>query len=140
MVFCSYMSFLNPNHVLKYFLERKVEKGKGHRLVFFSLLHCCTTNKCHIQVHLSRNNVPMVKPPLNHTSLPSIVATFLTTRLMVVLQSSGYSVFHGGDTPIQLSLLWRSYFCQCLNTETSTQAIGVFPLKPRASPIISVCI
>ena len=24
-----------------------------------------------------------------------------------------------GDTPIQLSLLWQSYFCQCLNNETS---------------------
>ena len=47
MVFCSYMSFLNPNHVLKYFLERKEEKGKRHRLVFFSLLHCCTTDKTH---------------------------------------------------------------------------------------------
>ena len=59
---------------------------------------------CHIQVHLSGNNVPVVKPPLNHTSLPSMVATFLTTRLMVVLQPSRYSVFHDGDTPIQLSL------------------------------------
>ena len=60
---------------------------------------------CHIQVHLSGNNVPAVKPPLNHTSLPSMVATFLTTYLMAVLQPSRYSVFHGGDTPIQLSLL-----------------------------------
>jgi len=59
---------------------------------------------CHMQVHLSGNNVPVVKPPPNHTSLPSTVATFLTTHLMVVLQPSGYSVFHGGDTPIQLSL------------------------------------
>ena len=59
---------------------------------------------CHMQVHLSGNNVPTVKPPPNHTSLPSMAATFLTTCLMVVLQPSGYSVFHGGDTPIQLSL------------------------------------
>jgi len=42
-------------------------------------------------------------PPKN-TSLPSTVATFLATRLMAVLQPSGYSVFHGGDTPIQLGL------------------------------------
>ena len=34
----------------------------------------------------------------------STVATFLATRLMAVLQPSGYSVIHGGDTPIQLSL------------------------------------
>ena len=29
---------------------------------------------------------------------------FLATRLMAVLQPSGYSIFHGGDTPIQLGL------------------------------------
>ena len=57
-----------------------------------------------MQVHLSRNNVPTVKPPPNHTSPPSMVATLLATRLMAVLQSSGYSVFYGGDTPIQLGL------------------------------------
>ena len=57
-----------------------------------------------MQVHLSRNNVPTVKPPPNHTSLPSTVATFLATYLMAVLQPSGYSIFHGRDTPIQLSL------------------------------------
>ena len=55
-----------------------------------------------MQVHLSGNNVPMVIPPSNHTSLPSMVATFLAIRLMV--QPSGYSVFHDRDTPIQLSL------------------------------------
>ena len=57
-----------------------------------------------MQVHLSGNNIPMVKPPPNHTSLPSIVATFLVTHLMVVLQPSGYSVFHSRDTSIQLGL------------------------------------
>jgi len=57
-----------------------------------------------MQVHLSGNNVPAVKPPPNYTSLPSMAATFLTTHLMAVLQPSGYSVFHSGDTPIQLSL------------------------------------
>ena len=60
---------------------------------------------CHIQVHSSRNNVPMVKPPLNYTSPPSTAATFLATRLMAVLQPSEYSVFHSRDTPIQLGLL-----------------------------------
>jgi len=50
-----------------------------------------------------------------------MAATFLATCLMVVLQPSGYSVFHSEDTSIQLSLLWQSYSCQCLNTETSTQ-------------------
>ena len=59
---------------------------------------------CYMQVHLSGNNVPAVKPPSNHTNLPFIVATFLATCLMAVLQPSGYSVFHGRDTPIQLSL------------------------------------
>jgi len=51
------------------------------------------------------NNISAVKPPLNYTSLPSMAATFLITRLMAVLQPSRYSVFHGGDTSIQLSLL-----------------------------------
>ena len=65
------------------------------------------------------NYIPTVMPPLNPTSPPSMAATFLATRLMAVLQPSRYSVFHDGDTSIQLSLPWRSYFCQCLNTETS---------------------
>ena len=59
---------------------------------------------CHIQVHLSGNNVPAVEPPLNHTSPPSTVVIFLATCLMAVLQPSRYSVLHGRDTPIQLSL------------------------------------
>ena len=50
------------------------------------------------------NYIPVVMPPLNPTSPPSMVATFLATRHMTVLQPSGYSVFHGGATPIQLSL------------------------------------
>jgi len=48
-----------------------------------------------------------------------MVATFLATHLMAVLQPSGYSVFYSRDTPIQLGLPWQSYPCQCLNTETS---------------------
>ena len=41
----------------------------------------------------------------NNQSLPSTVATFLTTHLTAVLQPSGYSIFHGRDTSIQLDLL-----------------------------------
>ena len=74
---------------------------------------------CHMQVHLSRNYIHTVVPPPKHISLPSTVATFFTTCLMVVLQPSRYSIFYGRDTPIQLGLPWRSYSCQCLNTETS---------------------
>jgi len=59
---------------------------------------------CHIQVHLSGNYIPTVISSPNYTSLPSIVATFLTTHLMVVLQPSRYSIFHGRDTSIQLGL------------------------------------
>ena len=73
----------------------------------------------HMQVHLSRNYIPIVISSPNYTSLSSIVATFLTTCLMAVLQLSGYSVFHGGDTSIQLGLPWWSYPCQYLNTKTS---------------------
>ena len=50
------------------------------------------------------NYILMVMPPPNHISPPSMAATFLATCLMAVLQPSGYSVFHDGDTPIQLSL------------------------------------
>ena len=57
-----------------------------------------------MQVYLSGNNVTAVEPPLNHTSPPFMAATFLATCLMAVLQPSGYSVFHDGDTPIQLGL------------------------------------
>jgi len=59
---------------------------------------------CHMQVHLSGNNVPTLKPPPNHTTPSSTAATFLATCLMAVLQPSRYSIFHSGDTPIQLSL------------------------------------
>ena len=44
--------------------------------------------------------IPAVKSPSNYTSLSPTAATFLTTRLIVVLQPSGYSIFHSGDTPI----------------------------------------
>jgi len=57
-----------------------------------------------MQVHPSGNYIPMVKSSPKYTSLPSMVATFLATRLMAVLQLSRYSIFHGGDIPIQLSL------------------------------------
>ena len=72
----------------------------------------------HIQVHLSKNNVPAVKLPLNHTILPSIVATFLATCLMAVLQPSRYSIFHDGVTSISVSTL-----------KPPLGAIGVLPLK-----------
>jgi len=57
-----------------------------------------------MQVHSSGNYIPAVESPPKHTSLPSTVATFLATCLMAVLQTSGYSVFQGKDTPIQLGL------------------------------------
>jgi len=57
-----------------------------------------------MQVHPSRNYIPTVISSPNYTSLPSMAAIFLTTHLMVVLQPSEYSVFHNGDTSIQLGL------------------------------------
>jgi len=65
--------------------------------------------RCQIEVlsytsSLVQKYIPTVESSPNHTSLPSMAATFLTTCLMVVLQPSGYSVFHGRNTPIQLSL------------------------------------
>jgi len=58
-----------------------------------------------MQVYSSGNYIPMMVSPPNHTSLPSTAAIFLATCFMVVLQPSRYSVFHGGDIPIQLGLL-----------------------------------
>ena len=59
---------------------------------------------CHMQAHPSGNYIPIVKSSPNHTSPPSIAATFLATCLMAVLQPSRYSVFHSRDTSIQLGL------------------------------------
>ena len=58
-----------------------------------------------MQVHSSGNYITAVKLPPKHTSLPFMVATFLTTYFIVVLQLSRYFVFHSRDTPIQLGLL-----------------------------------
>jgi len=78
---------------------------------------------CHMQVHLSRNNVPMVKPPLNHTSLPfSQHVSWQCCNHPGILSSTAEillfnSVFHNRVTPIIVSTL-----------------------KPWASPKLSVCI
>ena len=86
--------------------------------------HCVICKSTHLE-----NYIPVVMSPLKHTSLPSTVATFLTTCLMTVLQPSGYSVFHDRVTPISISTL-----------KPPLGVIGVLPLKPQASPILSVCI
>jgi len=53
-----------------------------------------------MQVYPSGNYISAVISSPNYTSLPSMVAIFLATCLPAVLQLSGYSVLHGGDTPI----------------------------------------
>ena len=78
---------------------------------------------------LIRKYIPVVKSPPNHTSLPSMAATFLTTRLMVVVQPSGYSVFHGGDTPIQLVFHDRVTPVSVSTLKPPLGVIGVLPLK-----------
>ena len=82
-----------------------------------------------MQVHLSGNNIPAVKPLPNHTSLPFTVATFLATCLMAVLQPSGYSVIYDRVNPVSVSTL-----------KLPLGVIGVLLLKPQASPILSICI
>ena len=59
---------------------------------------------CHMQAYPSGNYIPVVILSPNHASLPSMVATYLATHLIAVLQPSGYSVFHGRDTLIQFGL------------------------------------
>ena len=58
-----------------------------------------------MQAHLSGNYIPIVISSPNYTSPSFMAATFLATCLMAVLQPSGYSIFHGGDTSIQLGFL-----------------------------------
>ena len=97
--------------------------------------------QCHMQVHLSGNNgttSESYKPTFHGSHLSP---TFLATCLMVVLQLSRYSIFHGGDTSIQLSLPRRSYSCQYLNTETSTRDNRGFTTEtPSISYTISLYI
>ena len=76
-----------------------------------------------MQVHLSRNNVPMVKPPPNHTSPPFLQHVSwwccnhpdIPSSMVEILLFN--SVFHDGVTPV-----------------------SVLTLKPQASPILSVYI
>ena len=93
-----------------------------HCWFIFNYLYIVILLTClyHIQVYPSGNYIPVVISSPNYTSPSFMVATFLATCLMAMLQPSRYSVFHSGDTPIQLGLPWQSYPCQCLNTETST--------------------
>jgi len=63
------------------------------------------TSTCYIICKSTRlDYITVVKSSPKHISPPSTVATFLVTCLMAVLQPSGYSVFQGKDTPIQLGL------------------------------------
>ena len=76
-----------------------------------------------------KNYIPVVMLPLNPTSPPSTAATFLATCLMVVLQPSVYFVFHDGVNPVSVSTL-----------KLPLGVIEVVTLKPRASPILPLCI
>ena len=92
-----------------------------------------------MQVHPSGNYIYTVISSPNYTSLPFTVATFLATYLMVVMQSSGYSIFHNRDTPIQFGLLWWSYTPISISTlKTLLRVIGVIPLELQASPIVDI--
>ena len=75
-----------------YLIEKK---NLGEREVGIMLM-----TRCHIQVYLSGSYISTVISSSNYTSLPSMAATFLITCLRVVLQPSGYSVFHSRDTSI----------------------------------------
>ena len=93
------------NQELEQYLRFFVEHRQKDWPEWLALAEFAVNNKVVIcKPTCPENYIPVVMPPLNPTSPPSMVATFLATRLMAVLQPSGYSVFHGGDTPIQLSL------------------------------------
>ena len=97
-------------------------------------LHITRLSGCHMQVYPSRNYILTVKPPSKHTSLPSMVATFLATCLMAVLQSSRYSIFYSRDNPIQLGLLWWSYSCQCVIFQTPKHVRDMFNFNTTSNP------
>ena len=69
------------------------------------------------QVHLFGKHISVVYSL--STANPN--KAHLTISLMVVMQSSGYSIFHDVDTPIWLGLPWQNHSYQCLNNETSAQ-------------------
>ena len=103
-------------HTAKKIFDTKSHPYQIHTLVILNKLRQfftrCQDNhiefwECPSVIYKStcpENYIPMVMPSLNPTSPPSMAATFLATCHMAVLQPSGYSVFHGGDTPIQLGL------------------------------------
>jgi len=68
-----------------------------------SSLNYSAENREYILLSYASPPVRKQRPHSETTSEP-YKPTFLATHLMVVLQPSRYSVFHGGDTPIQLSL------------------------------------
>ena len=88
------------------------------------------TQKCyHMQVHLSGNNVPAVKPSPNHTSPPFLQHIswqccnhlgILSSMVEILLFNS---VFHDGVTPVSV-----------LTLKPPLRVIGVLPLKPWVSP------
>ena len=90
---------------------------------------------CHMQVHLSGNNIPMVKPPPNYTSPPFLQHILgqccnhlgILSSIEEILLSN--LVFYDGVTPVSISTL-----------KPLLRVIGVLLLKPQASPILSVCI
>ena len=110
-------------------IEKVISNRLQFQLISNNFIHC------HIQVHLSGNNVPMVKPPPNHTSPPFLQHVswqccdppdILSSMAEILLFNS---VFHDRVSPVSISIL-----------KPLLGAIDVLPLKPQASPIISVCI
>ena len=91
--------------------------------------------ECHMQVHLSRNNVPAVKLPPNHTSLPFLQHVLWRCYNPLGIPSSTAGillfnlVFYDGVTPVSVSTL-----------KPLLRVIGVLPMKPQVSPILSICI
>ena len=72
----------------------------------------------------------MVILPPNYTSLPSTVAIFLVTHLIVVLQPFRYSIFYGRDTPFDLVFHNGVTPVSISILKPPLGIIGVIPLKP----------
>ena len=87
-----------------------------------------------MQVHLSGKYIPTVillSQNVHYASSPSMAAILLITCLAVVIQPSRYSVFHNGDTLIQLCLPWQSHTSvSVLTLKHPLKVIGAILLKP----------
>jgi len=89
------------------------------------------------QVHPSRVYISVMFSTFTIQAYLPWQPSFSQHVYMVVIQLSGYSVFHDSSTPIQLSFLWQSHTPVSIPPlKPPLRAIEAIPLKPQASSIL----